>query len=194
MLRVLDVTFSYLASIIRLGAGTRVGKPGPRPAQPLQLYEYEGCPFCRKVREALTNLALSVVIYPCPKGGPRYREEVVRLGGRMMFPYLIDPNTGTGMYESGDIVRYLFKNYGSGRVPISLLLGPLFDFSSSMASLLRLPVGRFYRRSRQPQQALVLYSYEGCPFSRIVRETLCDMEIPYLLHNLPVGAENSAPI
>lgn len=27
-----------------------------------------GCPFCRKVREAITLLDLDVMIYPCPKG------------------------------------------------------------------------------------------------------------------------------
>jgi hypothetical protein len=31
-----------------------------RPAQPLQLYEFEGCPFCRKVREAACACALCV--------------------------------------------------------------------------------------------------------------------------------------
>jgi glutathione S-transferase len=28
-------------------------------------------------------------------------------------PYLVDPNTGTAMYESADIVRYLEREYGA---------------------------------------------------------------------------------
>ena len=40
-----------------------------RPAKPLKIYEFEGCPFCKKVREAVTWLDLDVIMYPCPQGG-----------------------------------------------------------------------------------------------------------------------------
>ena len=40
----------------------------------LELYEFESCPFCRKVRDALTELDLEAMIYPCPKGGSVFRE------------------------------------------------------------------------------------------------------------------------
>ncbi|MHC5059284.1 MAG: glutathione S-transferase N-terminal domain-containing protein, partial [Planctomycetota bacterium] len=75
-----------------------VGPLGPRPERPLELYEFEACPFCRKVREALSILDLNAMIYPCPKKGPRFREEVKRRGGKYLFPYLVDPNTGEAMY------------------------------------------------------------------------------------------------
>jgi hypothetical protein len=39
-----------------------------RPKIPLELYEFEGCPFCRKVREAIIILDLDPIVYPCPKG------------------------------------------------------------------------------------------------------------------------------
>ncbi|KAL6180288.1 hypothetical protein ACLB2K_046952 [Fragaria x ananassa] len=39
-----------------------------------------------------------------------------------IFPFLIDPNTGISMYESGEIVRYLFQQYGKGRKPSPGLL------------------------------------------------------------------------
>lgn len=29
-----------------------------------------------------------------------------------MVPYLVDPNTGVAMFESADIVKYLFDTYG----------------------------------------------------------------------------------
>ena len=35
-------------------------------------------------------------------------------GGRYQFPYLVDPNNGVSMYESADIVEYLFSEYGEG--------------------------------------------------------------------------------
>lgn len=34
-------------------------------------------------------------------------------GGKVMMPYLIDPNTRISMYESAEIQRYLRKTYGS---------------------------------------------------------------------------------
>ena len=32
--------------------------------------------------------------------------------GKLLFPYLIDPNTDTQMYESKDIIDYLEDMYG----------------------------------------------------------------------------------
>ena len=52
MKRLLNVTTSVLATVARLGYAERVGSLGPRPEKPLELYEFEACPFCRKVREA----------------------------------------------------------------------------------------------------------------------------------------------
>ena len=98
--RTFDVATSLMTSVGRLGLGHGVGRLGIRPEKPLILYEYEACPFCRKVREALTQLDLSVQIRPCPRGGQRFRPEVVRHGGREQFPYLIDPNAGCLLYTS----------------------------------------------------------------------------------------------
>ena len=69
-MRALDVASSALVSLLRLGAGRAVGGLGPRPDKRLELYEFEACPFCRKVREALTMLDLPVLVHACPKGGP----------------------------------------------------------------------------------------------------------------------------
>ena len=80
--RLLDVTTSVLATVARFGFAERVGALGARPEKTLELYEFEGCPFCRKVREALTVLDLDAMIYPCPKGGPRFRPMVRERGGK----------------------------------------------------------------------------------------------------------------
>ncbi len=188
MLRALDVASSLAASLVRLGSGARVGDLGPRPERLLELFEFEGCPFCRKVREALSILDLPARIFPCPKGGPRYREEVVRRGGKAQFPYLVDPNTGVEMYESDDIVRYLFARYGAGSVPALLALGPLTDLSAGLASALRPVRGVRYRRARAPERPLTLYSFEASPYCRIVRERLSSLEIPYELRNVARGS------
>jgi len=186
--RTVAVLTSMLATVARLRYAQRVGMIGPRPEQPLVLYEFEGCPFCRKVREALTVLDLEAFIYPCPKGGPRFRAEVKSRGGKAQFPYLLDPNTGVEMYESEEITRYLFKRYGSGAVPFLLSPGVLTHATLFAASALRPGRGVFYRHSNPPAKPLELYSYEGSPFCRLVREALAELELPYYLHNVAQGS------
>jgi len=188
MIRPLDVATSVLTTAWRLGSGARVGRLGKRPLRRLELYEFEACPYCRKVREALSILDLEALIYPCPKGGPTYRPQVRKLGGREMFPYLVDPNVGRAMYESDDIVAHLFAEYGGGRVPIALGAGVLTDLSSSLAGLPRLGGGARYRSARPPVELLELYSFEASPFCRLVREALCELELPYRLHNVAAGS------
>lgn len=181
--RAFDVATAALACVPRPGVGSAVGSLGPRPEQPVVLYDFEACPYCRRVREALTILDLDAHLRPCPRGGTRFRPTVIETGGKRMFPFLVDPNTGTEMYESGDIIRYLFESYGNGNVPV-LLRGPIFQPTSMLASLARVGRGSRARASRAPEQELELYAFEYSPFCRLVRETLCELELPYLLHNV----------
>ncbi|MBW2280018.1 MAG: glutathione S-transferase N-terminal domain-containing protein [Deltaproteobacteria bacterium] len=188
MNRTLDVATSLAATLTRLASGLAVGPLGRRPEAPLELYEFEGCPFCRKVREALSILDLDAQILPCPKGGPIYREELLERGGKAQFPYLVDPNTGKEMYESNAIVAYLFETYGDGPPPLLLRPGPHNDVTAAAAGLWRVGGGVHYREATPPAHALELYSFEASPFCRIVREALCSLEIPYLLHNVAKGS------
>ncbi len=190
MLRALDLGTSIAASLARFGVGARVGSLGRRPEQPLELFEFEGCPYCRKAREALSVLDLEVWIRPCPKGGPRFREQVKAQGGKYQFPYLVDPNSGKQMYESDDIIAYLFQEYGEGAVPALLGPGRLTDVTAMLASAWRPVFGVRYRPARAPERALELYSFEASPYCRLVRETLSSLEIPYLLHNVAKGSAN----
>ena len=188
MNRSLDIASSFAATLARLGAGIRVGVLGPRPEQPLELYEFEACPYCRKVREVLCALDLEVLVHPCPKGGRRFRPTVRERGGKEQFPFLVDPNTGKAVYESDDIIRYLFERYGSGHVPFLYGGGPLHDASAMVASLLRPGLGMRAEPSTAPARPLELWSFEGSPFCRLVRERLCSLEIPYRLHNVAKGS------
>jgi len=188
MNRTLDVVTSLAASVARLGEGLRSRHLGERPDKVLELYDFEACPFCRKVREALTILDLEVMIYPCPRGGSRFRPLVKERGGKLQFPYLADPNTGVAMYESSDIVAYLFRVYGDGEVPVRLRLGPITNATAMMASALRPGFGAFARPSRAPEKPLELWSFEASPYCRITREVLSSLEIPYRLHNVAKGS------
>jgi len=63
---------AIFATFLRLFSGFSVCKPlGPRPNKHLKLYEYEGDPNSRLVREALSMLDLECIILPCPKGSKR---------------------------------------------------------------------------------------------------------------------------
>jgi hypothetical protein len=129
------------------------------------------------VREALSVLDLDADVFPCPKNGPRFREDVKRRGGKAQFPFLVDPNASIEMYESDAIVQYLFERYGDGNVPLLLALGPLTDVSAQLAGLWRPGFGVFYERGGA-REALELWSFEASPFCRIVREKLsCTLEI-----------------
>ena len=85
-----------------------------RPELPLQLYKYEPSPYCRKVREAMSMLELNVTMLPCPGARNGFASQLGDLGGKMMVPYLVDPNTGVQMYESDEIIEYIFRTYGPG--------------------------------------------------------------------------------
>lgn len=183
--RIFDVSTAVGASAARPYFGNR-HRPRTRvPSSAIELYEFEACPYCRLVREAASCLSLDVNVYPCPKGGERFRPKVKAEGGRDMFPYLIDQNTGVRMYESADIARYLFEQYGDGRVPWYIQRRGFAVGTSMMASAFRARRGLRAVPSRRPERTLELYAYEGSPYCRIVREALCELELAYVLHNVP---------
>lgn len=188
MNRTLSVTSSFAATISRFPAGLVVSHLGPRPDKLLELYDIEASPFCRKVREALSILDLEAMIFPCPRKGNRFRPRASELGGKQQFPYFVDPNHDVRMFESDDIIAYLFRVYGDGSVPLSLRLGPLTTASEVMASLCRPGIGMFAKPSRAPEKPLELWSFEASPFCRLVREALCSLELPYRLHNVAKGS------
>ena len=89
----------------------------------------------------LTAFDLDAMIYPCPRGGERFRPKAIAAGGKSQFPYLVDPNTGKALYESMEIVQYLADTYGA-TVPFWAKLGPLSTAGSALASAWRPGRGR----------------------------------------------------
>jgi glutathione S-transferase len=225
---------------IRGGRGAIAAKRrGPPPAPKLILYEYEGSPWCRRVREHACSLDLQLHIRPCPREaflahvgppfqsegycGPlsRFRSEVKELGGSLYFPFLVDETAGVVMNESSQIVHHLWKNYADNVLPewprpissynLALLsnlsnilklnniledqvcLSPpssriwrLLDVPSLVASCLLRPMPRngvMLRpaRDRKEQGSISLHGHEGCAETRLVRETLSCLQLPYIL-------------
>lgn len=171
--------------------------------QALHLYDMEGCPFCRLVREAVTELDLDLVIYPCPKGGKQFRTQLMSIGGKLQFPYLYDPNTKRGLYESTDIINYLFKTYGviqrqavaSGSVlqdvkqplPFNWRFPLLYKASAMASQWVLFGEGLYAIPAHKPARLLELYAFESSPYAKPVRERLCELEIPYVVRNLGKG-------
>src|SRR5688572_22527558 len=187
-----DATVNLLAGTIRGWRGTQAFTPAPRrPETLLKLYDIEVSPYCRLVREVLTELDFDVLILPCPSGGTRFRPEAEQIGGKQLFPLLVDENTGTRLYESADIIEYLGRTYecvvGATRrwhrqlaVTTSYLSSALQWRPSGIAGMRAHP-------SKPPATPLELYSFESSPYSKRVRARLCELELPFVLRNTGKG-------
>ena len=84
----------------------------PRPERPLILYEYDASPYCKRVRETLNLLDLTVEYRPCPGARAGFADELLERTSRRTVPYLVDPNTGEEMFESAAQIEYLLNTYG----------------------------------------------------------------------------------
>ncbi|WP_130802577.1 glutathione S-transferase N-terminal domain-containing protein [Acinetobacter ihumii] len=185
----IKVLQSVASSIAEAGRGVSGTAFPIQPAKPLKLYEFEGSPFCRRVREVLTLLNLDVEIYPCPKGGQKYRQIVKEKGGKLQFPFLIDENTGDQLFESQQIIHHLFKYYGStGKTPAKYshyAKLPLPEFAGTLLNMARgVWINKKVIHRAAPEQLLELWSFEASPYSRLVRGVLTELELPYVLHNV----------
>lgn len=184
----LNDAHALAASVAALGRGWfTVKAPASEPPQPLELYEFEACPYCRKVRNVLSELDLPFVSRTCARGS-NTRERVVQRGGKTQFPYLVDPNTGREMYESEDIIAYVYETYAERKRPLTdRALTPLHMLGSSVASAIR-PRGRRVRPGagdrEQPPRLLELYNFEASPYCRKVREALHELNLDFLVHNV----------
>ncbi len=76
----------------------------------LLLIHKEECPFCGKVRQFMSDHKISYISLVSPSGS-KSRAILQALGGKDQVPFLIDFDQGIFIYESGDIIQYLEKNY-----------------------------------------------------------------------------------
>lgn len=108
----------------------------------------------------------------CPRA---FTSHLYLPGGKLTFPFLVDPNTGTKLYESADIVRYLYDRYGNG-APFPERIVSTTALTGWMPTLLRAGRGmtRYEGSTRvaggeEDIVPLTLYNYEGNQFARLVR-------------------------
>ncbi|MGQ0708245.1 MAG: glutathione S-transferase N-terminal domain-containing protein [Rhodoferax sp.] len=180
----LHVLRSTASSALALWRGTSLRHAARQPPMAPKLFDLEGHPHCRSVREALTDLGLDVEIYPCPLQGKRFQGELQALSGASSVPMLLDPNCGTVLRQPQAIVDHLFTRYGDGHTPAEFGPSRVRPLLGAMASALRGVRGLVARPSRRPPKLLHLWSFESSPYARLVRERLCELELPYVLHNL----------
>lgn len=185
----IKVIQALASSLLEGGRGMQGTAFPQQPEKPLQLYEFEGSPFCRRVREVLTLLNLDYEVYPCPKGGEKYRKIVQEKGGKQQFPFLVDENSGVALYESQDIIHYLFQHYGkTGKTPQKFAHYPQLPVVALAGTLVNGARGIWINKKimdrAAPAELLELWGFEASPFTRVVRATLAELELPFIYHNV----------
>ncbi len=174
----------------------------PRPKQNLIIYEYDASPYCKRVREIVNVLDLTVEYRPCP--GARqsaFSRELLERTGRQTVPYLIDPNTNVEMFESNDIIQYLVQTYGPSDASSydSKALWPItFEFfsifTSTLSAIVRdMPASKRQPNARSDNEQMIpieLWGYECSPFVKPVREKLCALALPHVMVSCSRGSAN----
>ncbi|TEW53996.1 glutaredoxin [Psychromonas sp. RZ22] len=79
--------------------------------QNLQLFQYQACPFCVKVRRAIRRQSLHIKLVDAKQ--ENNRKQLSELGGQVKVPCLRieENNEVTWMYESSDIIKYLENKF-----------------------------------------------------------------------------------
>jgi len=166
----------------------------------LVLYEYDASPYCKRVREMINLLDLTVEYRPCP--GARqgsFSDELYEKTGRRTVPYLYDPNTEKGLFESNDQIDYLLENYGPNETFDKKALWPItFEgfsiFTSSLCAVINgMPGKSRQSNARDDNEDMIpieLWGNEASPFVRPVREKMCELCLPHLLVSCGRGSKN----
>ncbi|MGH9751076.1 MAG: glutathione S-transferase N-terminal domain-containing protein, partial [Candidatus Polarisedimenticolia bacterium] len=76
----------------------------------LELYQFEGCPYCASAREALDDLGLDYIVRSVPHDSGE-RDRVRAISGQDLVPVLIDPERQQVVADSRAIILYLKENY-----------------------------------------------------------------------------------
>lgn len=171
---------SVLASTARGWRGTQVLQQAPSPRQLLIVYDRENDPNCRLLRELLTELQLDALIQPCPLGGRRFAR---KRAGASELPVLVDRDHDVRAVGLHACIRHLLRRHAHARAAAALLAAWPMRWSSRLASALRGDAGLHARPSRLPRKPLELYSFESSPYSRLVRERLSELQLPWILRS-----------
>ena len=77
----------------------------------LELYQFEECPYCQRVRAKMTDLGLSYIIHNTPREREQ-RTELEKISGQKFVPVLVDKEKDVMIVDDDDkAIEYLEKNY-----------------------------------------------------------------------------------
>ena len=78
-------------------------------AEMMKLYQFESCPYCKMVREVMSELQLTYINVNVPRDRAQ-RHEVMQVSGQPLVPVLVD---GDVMLDDEEkIIPYLREKYG----------------------------------------------------------------------------------
>jgi hypothetical protein len=178
--RTTDLLGSLLASTLRGWRGTQVLRAATAPKKPLVVFDRENDPDCRLLRELLTELQLDALIQPCPIGGKRFAKKLPR-GADL--PYLVDRDREASADGLRACLEHVLTHYADAGWARGVVDNLPMRLASRLASAVRGDAGANARPSRAPRKPLQLFSFESSPYSRLVRERLCELELPWLLRS-----------
>ena len=205
---VLDTLTSGLASICRLPRGVTVSSTSTSPSSVsrlLKLYDIENSRECRSVREYITEYDLVVdKVIPATKNSRSVLDQTYpdALPTGQRIPCLvIELKDGQEEIISGEaqVVSLLKKSFGplsehktieNENDPVKKLMELSQNAGYYLAGVLRLgrgcqvsPAAMASKWVHRPQMPLILYSYEGNQFCRLVREVMTELDIVYELRS-----------
>jgi glutathione S-transferase len=200
----IDTLTSGLASTCRLPGGITVIPSASKLSEEekpklKQLFDVETSRTCRKVRERISELDLVVdIVIPATSNSRVFTDSVYDYAlpkGTVVPRLVLTEPSGEERVLSGDeaILAYLDKTFSVPALNTD-------DAREQAISILREAggyVADFLRTGRgssvspaalgasapRPAKPLVLYSYEGNQFCRLVREVLTELDIPYELRS-----------
>jgi len=77
----------------------------------IELYQFEECPYCAKVRSKLTDLGLSYLIHNVPRSRSQ-RHNLEKISKQSFVPVLIDPENEIMICDDDQkIIEYLEEKY-----------------------------------------------------------------------------------
>ncbi len=83
------------------------------PESMMKLYQFESCPYCKQVREKLSELQITYININVPRDKSQ-RQEVEQISGQRAVPVLVDGDTVLDDEEK--ILPYLSQKYAKAKV------------------------------------------------------------------------------
>jgi glutaredoxin len=210
----IDTLTSGFASICRTPYGVTVKDidPGVVPIKLQTLYDIENSSSCRRVREVITELDLVVeTVVPATKNSrcfldPDYQYAIPVT---TTIPRLVYLENGKEKILEGtdDIVATLESRFllqrNEPKDTKDQVFTVLLEIGNYCASLLRIGRGAHVSPCAatqsgitvpRPKKPLILYSYEGNQFCRLVREVFTELDLPYELRSAGKGSPRRAEL